>query len=136
MSAPFIHNLTETLKINILLVHNMIKNILKNKNCGDEIKIEFDLKNKQISNFRYEGEVCIYCQASASLLSKNINRLNWDSLGLFKIQIEKFFNQINTKQALEIMDFKSLLNINNKNRKNCIVLPIDAILATTITNDC
>ena len=32
------------------------KNILKNKNCGDEIKIEFDLKNKQISNFRYEGE--------------------------------------------------------------------------------
>ena len=97
------------------------KNILKNKNCGDEIKIEFDLKNKQISNFRYEGEVCIYCQASASLLSKNINRLNWDSLGLFKIQIEKFFNQINTKQALEIMDFKSLLNINNKNRKNCIV---------------
>ena len=112
------------------------KNILKNKNCGDEIKIEFDLKNKQISNFRYEGEVCIYCQASASLLSKNINRLNWDSLGLFKIQIEKFFNQINTKQALEIMDFKSLLNINNKNRKNCIVLPIDAILTTTITNDC
>jgi hypothetical protein len=55
---------------------------------------------------------------------------------LFKIQIEKFFNQINTKQALEIMDFKSLLNINNKNRKNCIVLPIDAILTTTITNDC
>jgi len=70
------------------------------------------------------------------LLSKNINKLNWDSLGLFKIQIENFFNQINTKQALEIMDFKSLLNINNKNRKNCIVLPIDAILTTTITDDC
>lgn len=116
--------------------NSQYKNILKNKNCGDEIKIEFDLKNKQISNFRYEGEVCIYCQASASLLSKNINKLNWDSLGLFKIQIENFFNQINTKQALEIMDFKSLLNINNKNRKNCIVLPIDAILTTTITDDC
>ena len=122
-------------KGNLDLLINNLQNILKNKNCGDEIKIEFDLKNKQISNFRYEGEVCIYCQASASLLSKNINRLNWDSLGLFKIQIEKFFNQINTKQALEIMDFKSLLNINNKNRKNCIVLPIDAILTTTITND-
>ena len=116
--------------------NSQYKNILKNKNCGDEIKIEFDLKNKQISNFRYEGEVCIYCQASASLLSKNINKLNWDSLGLFKIQIENFFNQINTKQALEIMDFKSLLNINNKSRKNCIVLPIDAILTTTITDDC
>jgi nitrogen fixation NifU-like protein len=115
--------------------HAQFKNILKNKNCGDEIKIEFDLKNKQISNFRYEGEVCIYCQASASLLSKNINKLNWDSLGLFKIQIMNFFNQIDTKQTFEIMDFKSLLNINNRNRKNCIVLPIDAILTTTITND-
>ena len=115
--------------------HAQFKNILKNKNCGDEIKIEFDLKNKQISNFRYEGEVCIYCQASASLLSKNINKLNWDSLGLFKIQIMNFFNQIDTKQTFEIMGFKSLLNINNRNRKNCIVLPIDAILTTTITND-
>jgi len=112
------------------------KNILKNKNCGDEIKVEFDLKNKQISNFRYEGEVCIYCQASASLLSKNINKFNWDSLGVFKIEIENFFDQIDTKQILKIVDFKPLLNMNNKNRKNCIVLPIDAILTTTITNDC
>ena len=115
--------------------NTQFKNILKNKNCGDEIKVELDLKNKQISNFRYEGEVCIYCQASASLLSKNINKLNWDSLGLFKIQIMNFFNQIDTKQTFEIMGFKSLLNINNRNRKNCIVLPIDAILTTTITND-
>ena len=115
--------------------NTQFKNILKNKNCGDEIKVEFDLKNKQISNFRYEGEVCIYCQASASLLSKNINKLNWDSLGLFKIQIMNFFNQIDTEQTFEIKDFKSLLNINNRNRKNCIVLPIDAILTTTITND-
>lgn len=115
--------------------HAQFKNILKNKNCGDEIKIEFDLKNRQISNFRYEGEVCIYCQASASLLSKNINKLNWDSLTLFKTQIMNFFNEIETKQNFEIKDFKSLLNINNKNRKNCIVLPLDAILTTTITND-
>jgi|TARA_B100001093_G_scaffold517731_1_gene600185 nitrogen fixation NifU-like protein len=115
--------------------HAQFKNILKNKNCGDEIKIEFDLKDRQISNFRYEGEVCIYCQASASLLSKNINRLNWDSLALFKTQIINFFNEIDKEQTFEIKDFKSLLNINNRNRKNCIVLPFDAILTTTITND-
>ena len=115
--------------------HTQFKNILKNKNCGDEIKIEFDLKNKQIRNFRYEGEVCIYCQASASLLSKNLNRLNWDSLALFKTQIMNFFNEIDTEQTFEIKDFKSLLNINNRNRKNCIVLPFDAILTTTIKND-
>ncbi|MDC1538194.1 iron-sulfur cluster assembly scaffold protein [Pelagibacteraceae bacterium] len=112
------------------------KNILKNKNCGDEIKIEFDLNDKKISNFRYEGEACIYCQASASLLSKNMNRLNLDNLSLLKTQIDNFFNQIGSIQNLEIVDFKPLLNINNKNRKNCIVLPIDAILTTNITNDC
>ena len=26
------------------------KNVLKNKNCGDEIKIEFDLEKKKIIN--------------------------------------------------------------------------------------
>ena len=55
---------------------------LKNKNCGDEIKIEFDLdlEKKKLKNFRYEGESCIYCQASASLLSKNISKLNLKNL--------------------------------------------------------
>ena len=37
---------------------------LKNKNCGDEIQIEFNIKKNCITNFRYEGEMCIYCQAS------------------------------------------------------------------------
>ena len=44
---------------------------LKNSTCGDEIKIYLIVKNKKITNFKYQGESCIYCQASASLLSRN-----------------------------------------------------------------
>ena len=63
---------------------------LKNKSCGDEIKVEFDLEKQKLRNFRYEGETCIYCQASASLLSKNISKLNLDNLSKLKTQIVNF----------------------------------------------
>ena len=43
---------------------------LKNSLCGDEMQIELVIKNKKILDFGYQGKSCIYCQASASLLSK------------------------------------------------------------------
>ena len=43
---------------------------LKNSICGDEMQIELVLKNKKILDFGYQGKSCVYCQASASLLSK------------------------------------------------------------------
>ena len=103
---------------------------LKNKNCGDEIKVEFDLAKKKLRNFRYEGETCIYCQASASLLSKNINKLNLDNLSELKTQIQEYFTENKKNQILILFDFKKLLKKENKNRKDCIILPINAILNT------
>ena len=43
---------------------------LKNSLCGDEMQIEVILKNEIILDFGYQGKSCVYCQASASLLSK------------------------------------------------------------------
>jgi len=43
---------------------------LKNHLCGDEMHISLIIKNGKIINFGYEGKSCIYCQASASLLSE------------------------------------------------------------------
>ena len=43
---------------------------LKNSLCGDEIKIKLIIKDDKIVDFGYQGNSCIYCQASASLLSK------------------------------------------------------------------
>ena len=76
------------------------KNVLKNKNCGDEIKIEFDIEKKKIINFRYEGEACIYCLASASLLSKNLNKLYLENLHKLQKQIYDFFGKKKKKSNI------------------------------------
>ena len=43
---------------------------LKNPLCGDELQIELIIENNKIVDFGYHGKSCIFCQASASLLSK------------------------------------------------------------------
>ena len=43
---------------------------LKNSMCGDEIQIKLIIKNDKIIDFGYQGQSCIYCQASVSLLSE------------------------------------------------------------------
>ena len=43
---------------------------LKNPLCGDEIQIKLVIKNDKIVDFGYQGNSCVYCQASASLLSR------------------------------------------------------------------
>ena len=68
---------------------------LKNKNCGDVIKVEINLKDKLIKQMYYETESCILCQASASLVSKNIKN----------ISINDIDNLINSKK-FEILNLK------------------------------
>ena len=43
---------------------------LKNPLCGDELHIDLIIENNKIIDFGYHGKSCIFCQASASLLSK------------------------------------------------------------------
>ena len=48
---------------------------LKNSLCGDEMFINLVIKKDKIIDFGYQGKSCIYCQASANLLSKiSINK--------------------------------------------------------------
>ena len=48
---------------------------LKNSLCGDEIQINLIIKEDKIKDFGYQGKSCVYCRASASLLSKiSINK--------------------------------------------------------------
>ena len=48
---------------------------LKNPLCGDEILINLIIKKDKIIEFGYQGKSCVYCQASANLLSKiSINK--------------------------------------------------------------
>ena len=81
--------------------HKYIKNHthnskLKNPLCGDEMQINLIIDDNKIIDFGYQGKCCVYCQASASLLSKfsinkeksKINELCDDAKSFFEGNIE------------------------------------------------
>ena len=101
---------------------------LKNSTCGDEIKIYLIVKNRKITHFKYEGESCIYCQASASLLSRNAKN---KSVNKISALLEEASNLLENKKIDSKREWKSFLKIMNKGnviRKECLLLPIKATL--------
>ena len=50
----------------------------KNPLCGDEIHIKLVINNQKIIDFGYQGKSCIYCQATASILSNKL--VNYETL--------------------------------------------------------
>ena len=48
----------------------------KNKNplCGDEMEISLIVKNDIVKDMGYQCKSCVYCQASVSLLSRQIKK--------------------------------------------------------------
>ena len=108
---------------------------LKNKNCGDEIQIEFNIKKNCITNFRYEGEMCIYCQASASIIANTKINLHQQKLKKIQNQIYDFFNDKIKFKFFVIKKFSLIVKKKSYPRKECITLPINAILKIISKND-
>ena len=101
---------------------------LKNKLCGDKITVELIVINKKILSMKYETESCIYCEASASLLSKKIKHLNIQSIKNDFKGLKKFLKEGGIKIPKKFNDFKKLFSSDNFNRFNCIFLPFDAVI--------
>ena len=84
----------------------------KNKNqiCGDEMEISLIVKNNKVVDIGYQCKSCIYCQASVSLLSKNIKNKSIDEVKDFIKICENIFE--NTKIILQKnwISFEELLN--------------------------
>ena len=57
----------------------------KSSTCGDNIKIYIQVKNEKIINLKYEGNFCIYCNASASLLAEKSKNKSVKELSLIHI---------------------------------------------------
>ena len=100
---------------------------LKNPLCGDEIQIKLVIKDDKIIDFGYQGNSCIYCQASASLLS-NI------SINAKKSKLNELCNDVKLyfEGNLKIIDnkwmsLKKLFKKENISRKECILLPFKAL---------
>ena len=102
----------------------------KNKNpmCGDEMEISLLIKDNKVIDMGYQCKSCVYCQASASLLSQNIKDKNLEEIKDLINTCEKLFE--NTKIILEKkwINFKEIFNKNNISRKECLLLPMRTVL--------
>tara|TARA_Y100001954_G_C15510320_1_gene454247 strand:+ start:213 stop:611 length:399 start_codon:yes stop_codon:yes gene_type:complete len=100
---------------------------LKSSLCGDEIQISLIIKGDKIVDFGYEGKSCIYCQASASLLSKisiNKNKLTINELCN---DVKSYFEDDVKVVRKKWKSLNKLLKVKNRPRKECILLPFKAI---------
>ena len=100
---------------------------LRNSLCGDEIQIKLIIKDEKIVDFGYQGNSCIYCQASASLLSKisintkknKLNKLCDDA----KLYFDGNYEIIENKW----ISLEKLFKKKNLSKKECILLPFKTL---------
>jgi len=104
------------------------KCIYKNQTCGDKIKIYLKINKNIIKKISYETESCLICSASSSIFSncvknKDINKLLIFSKKFIRLIFSKNFN-LNGKWK----EFNFLLKKSYFNRKNCILVPFNALI--------
>ena len=101
---------------------------LKNPVCGDEMKIYLIIKNNCITNFKYECESCIYCQASVSLLSRKAKNKLIEKVKTFAQQANGYFDKSVNSFDKEWKEFDKIMSKNNIPRKECLLLPLNTTL--------
>ena len=100
---------------------------LKNSLCGDEMQIELILKNEKILDFGYQGKSCVYCQASASLLSKISINNQKEKINDLCDKAELYFNDDLKIADKKWISLKKLIKKKNINKKDCILLPFKTL---------
>ena len=101
---------------------------LKNSICGDDMKIYLIVENSKITNFKYECESCIYCQASVSLLSWKAKNKSIEKVKNFALQANSHFDKSTKSFDKEWKEFDKIMSKNNIPRKECLLLPINTML--------
>ena len=100
---------------------------LKNPLCVDELKIELIIKNDKIIDFGYNGKSCIFCQASASLLSKISINNQKDKIYNLCEEAKSYFDEDNEIKEKKWVLLKILFKKKYIARKECILLPFNAL---------
>ena len=101
---------------------------LKNSFCGDKITLEIVANKKKITSMKYETESCIYCEASASLLSRKIKNINIEDIKNDFGSLKKIVKEKKIRIPKKYSAFNKLLSSDNLNRFKCIFLPFDAVV--------
>ena len=96
---------------------------LKNSLCGDEMQIQLVMKSKKILDFGYQGKSCVYCQASANLLSKISINNQKEKINNLCDKVELYFDDNVKILDKKWISLKKLVKKKNINKKDCILLP-------------
>jgi NifU homolog involved in Fe-S cluster formation len=99
---------------------------MKNSTCGDQNKIYIIVQFNKIIDFKYEGESCIYSQASASLLSRSIVNKKTNKIKSLLLKSNLLFKKEKNILNNEWKSILKLMNKSNISRKECLLLPIKA----------
>ena len=99
----------------------------KNPLCGDEMEVSVKVSENQILDFAYQCKSCIYCQASASVLSKFSINKNISIINKIIAFSDTVFQNKNVKIPKEWKKFETLFNKKNLSRKDCILLPFKTL---------
>ena len=112
--------------------HKILKNHthnskLKNPICGDEMQISVKIVKNIFVDFGYQCKSCIYCQASASLLSRNTINKTVLHIKKFLKATETFFDKDEAIFSKEWSVFNKIFNKKNIARKECLLLPFKTL---------
>ena len=84
------------------------------------------METKKIIKVSYQGKNCVYCQASANLLSNNSNGKKVEEMIEVCDCVNEFFkNKGDLPNNLK--KYKELISSKNISRKECILLPFNAL---------
>ena len=127
ISAEIIKIASDTTNSGVKKNSNLIATS-KNKFCGDVITVEIEIHNNKIDRMYYDTESCIFCQASASLLSKIIKKSNIEILRNDVNEINMSHKNKKIVLKRKYKPFRKLFQQKYKERFNCILLPFNALL--------
>ena len=100
----------------------------KNPLCGDEMEVSLLVENDSVKDMGYQCKSCVYCQASASLLSRIIKNKSIAQIPVLISHGEKMFDDLKINIDIEWKNFKEIFNVKNIKRKECLLLPLRTVL--------
>ena len=99
----------------------------KNPLCGDEIQIKLVIEDEKLVDFGYQGKSCVYCQATASLLSKKLINSKKNKINELCDYAKSFFSKKQENIEKKWSFLGKLFDKKNISRKECILLPFNAL---------
>ena len=100
---------------------------LKNSLCGDVMLIKLIIRDEKIVDFGYQGKSCVYCQASASLLSKISINNKRKELNELCDDAKSYFEGNSKIIENKWLFLRKLFKKKNISRKECLLLPFKTL---------